>query len=219
MIPARSGPDSCYKSYSGCRYESQRRLAKYVLQDSFTDYYEILQISPNAQPETIHRVYRLLAQMYHPDNMETGNQASFEAIMEAYRVLSEPERRAAYDVEHRATAGLNWKIFDQGTSVQGFRAEKRKRVGILSLLYNKRVQEPHAPALNVIEFEKLLGCPREHLELSLWYLRESGSIRRSDNGRYQLTAKGLEQLEENSEANSTANLLLLNAPDRVGLDL
>ena len=37
------------------------------------DYYEFLQISPNAEPETIHRVYRFLAGRYHPDNPDTGD--------------------------------------------------------------------------------------------------------------------------------------------------
>jgi len=36
------------------------------------DYYEILQISVNAEPDTVHRVYRLLAQRFHPDNKERG---------------------------------------------------------------------------------------------------------------------------------------------------
>ena len=35
------------------------------------DFYEVLQISPNADPDTIHRIYRLLAQRFHPDNAET----------------------------------------------------------------------------------------------------------------------------------------------------
>ena len=170
--------------------------------DSFVDHYETLQISPNARAETIQRVYRLLAQMYHPDNTETGDNEMFTAVLDAYKVLSDPEQRAAYDVEHRATSGRRWKIFDQSTSAQGIDGEKRKRMGILSLLYNKRMHEPHSPALGIVEFEQLLGCPREHLELSLWYLRESGRIQRSDNGRYTLTAKGLECLEEHLEGNS-----------------
>lgn len=181
--------------------------------DTFVDHYEILQISPNAQSETIQRVYRLLAQMYHPDNAETGNQEAFEAILEAYRVLADPVRRAAYDVEHKTATRLHWKIFDQSTSVQGFKAERRKRMGMLSLLYNKRVQEPHNPALNAIEIERLLGCPREHLELGLWYLREAGYIVRADNGRYQLTAKGLEFLEEQWESGASPSLLLLPSPE------
>ena len=38
------------------------------------DYYEVLQVSPNADLDTIHRVYRLLAQRFHPDNRESGNE-------------------------------------------------------------------------------------------------------------------------------------------------
>jgi curved DNA-binding protein CbpA len=180
---------------------------------SFEDHYEALEISPNAQGETVQRVYRLLAQMYHPDNKETGDVGKFNSVLKAYRVLSDPVQRAAYDVEHRAEAGLRWKIFDQSSSVQGVAAEKRKRVGILSLLYNKRMHEPNNPVLGVIEFEQLLGCPREHLELSLWYLRESGRITRSDNGRFALTVKGLELLEESTISRSNEpTLKLLNSP-------
>ena len=59
------------------------------------DFYEVLQISPNADPDTIHRVYRLLAQRFHPDNQETGDPARFRQITEAYQVLSDAEQRAA----------------------------------------------------------------------------------------------------------------------------
>src|SRR4029453_9295546 len=44
------------------------------------DYYELLQISPNAEPETIHRIYRLLAQRYHPENRETGDTRKFRQL-------------------------------------------------------------------------------------------------------------------------------------------
>ena len=44
------------------------------------DYYELLQVSDVAEPETINRVYRMLAQRYHPDNRETGNESRFRAI-------------------------------------------------------------------------------------------------------------------------------------------
>ena len=179
---------------------------------SFVDYYEVLQISPNAQPETIQRVYRLLAQLYHPDNKDTGDQALFEQILQAFRVLSDPERRAAYDVEHRVAAGLKWKIFDQPSAAHGFEAEKRKRLGILSLLCTKRMNQPEQPALTIVELEQLLGCPREHLEMSLWYLRESGRIQRGDSGRYVLTVKGYEMLEEQSESEPVSQLRMLNSP-------
>ena len=59
-----------------------------------------LHISPNADLDTIHRVYRLLAQRLHPDNQATGDSERFRALTEAYQVVGDPERRAQYDV-HR----------------------------------------------------------------------------------------------------------------------
>jgi DnaJ-class molecular chaperone len=52
------------------------------------DYYEVLQVSDSAEPETINRVYRIFAQRYHPDNRETGNETRFREITEAYQVLA-----------------------------------------------------------------------------------------------------------------------------------
>jgi curved DNA-binding protein CbpA len=178
-------------------------------QESFADYYEVLQVSPNAQPETVQRVYRLLAQLYHPDNKETGNKELFEQVLQAYKTLSDPEKRAAYDVEHRLATGLKWKIFDQPNAVQGLEAEKRKRIGILSLLCTKRMNQPDQPTLTIVELEQVLGVPREHLEISLWYLRETGRIQRGDSGKYLLTAKGLELLEEQSENEPVSQLRML----------
>ena len=64
------------------------------------DHYEVLQISKNADADTVQRVFRLLARRYHPDNSHSGNEARFRQIHEAYLVLSDPEKRAAYDVRH-----------------------------------------------------------------------------------------------------------------------
>src|SRR5258705_2420893 len=99
------------------------------MKESFSDYYEVLQVSPNAQQETIQRVYRMLAQHYHPDNADTGDTAAFNEVLEAYRVLSDPEKRAGYDVEYKIASGLKWKIFEDVGSMQGLEAERRKRLG------------------------------------------------------------------------------------------
>ena len=65
---------------------------------SLPDYYEFLQISPNADLETIHRVYRYLASRYHPDNPKTGDPAKFELLREAHNVLSNRATRAEYNM-------------------------------------------------------------------------------------------------------------------------
>lgn len=175
----------------------------------FTDHYETMQISPNADLDTIHRVYRILAQRFHPDNRETGNLEIFHTLIESYQVLSDPEKRAAYDIAHRTERRLTWKIFDQTTSAQGVEAERRKRSGILSLLYRKRVALPDQPFMGLKEFEDLLGVPKEHLEFTLWYLKEGQFVTRTDNGRHSITLKGVDLAE--SLAESRTEPLKLNA--------
>jgi len=180
----------------------------------FVDFYEALQISPNADMETVQRVYRLLAQRFHPDNPESGDEEEFRQITDAYNTLSEPERRAAYDVRHREERRLTWKIFDQSTATQGYESERRKRQGVLSLLYRKRIVSPDQPSIGLKEFEDLLGVPKEHLEFSLWYLRENQCLTRSDNGRFAITIKGVDLAEEMSDRRAEP-LQLVAASSRV----
>ena len=84
-----------------------RLFARYMPDPEVSvDLYEVLQISPSADLETIQRVYRLLALRYHPDNKETGNPSEFELVLKAYRVLSDPETRASYDSEYYYNVSL-----------------------------------------------------------------------------------------------------------------
>ena len=62
------------------------------------DYYDVLQVSTSAEPETINRVFRLLAQRFHPDNQQTGDEKRFRIILEAYSVLS--RSGAACSIRH-----------------------------------------------------------------------------------------------------------------------
>jgi curved DNA-binding protein CbpA len=162
------------------------------------DYYEILQISPNAEPETIHRVYRLLAQRLHPDNRETGSDARFRMLTEAYEVLSDPERRAKYDVVHAQQHQARWRLVSTGAQAENdFEAEQLLRLTLLEVLYTRRRMEPDTPGLFSTELEKLTGRPREHLEFTLWYLIQKKLIARSDNSVLLITAEGVEYLESN----------------------
>jgi hypothetical protein len=159
------------------------------------DLYEILQVHMNADVDTIHKVYRFLAMRYHPDNLETGDAARFRQLLEAYQVLTDPEKRAAFDVWHRKTCRRQWKIFESASVTTGTAAEKRKRDGLLQALYTKRLADPDQPCLSFRDFEQLLACPREHLEFALWYLKERGYVSRTDNGKFQMTVTGVDVAE------------------------
>ena len=92
------------------------------------DCYEVMQISPNADPETISRVYRMLAFRYHPDNTETGDNEKFIRLSEAYRTLSDPKTRASYDVRYRAAQRFTSKVFAEAQNPE--RLDLRARVKV-----------------------------------------------------------------------------------------
>jgi curved DNA-binding protein CbpA len=67
----------------------------------FVDYYELLQLSPNADTESIDRLFRHLAKKFHPDNTRFANKDKFLQISEAHQILSDPESRAGYDIKYQ----------------------------------------------------------------------------------------------------------------------
>jgi curved DNA-binding protein len=90
----------------------------------FKDYYEIMGVKRDATQDEIKRAYRKLARKYHPDvSKEVGAETRFKEVGEAYEVLKDPEKRAAYD-----QLGANWKAgqdfrpppdWDQGFEFHG----------------------------------------------------------------------------------------------------
>lgn len=71
----------------------------------YKDYYKILGVERNASQDDIKRAYRKMARTFHPDvNKEAGAEAKFKDAGEAYEVLKDPEKRAAYD-----QLGANWQ--------------------------------------------------------------------------------------------------------------
>ena len=64
----------------------------------FKDYYQVMGVDKNATPDDIKRAHRKLARKYHPDvSKEKNAETQFKAVAEAYDVLKDPEKRAAYD--------------------------------------------------------------------------------------------------------------------------
>lgn len=158
------------------------------------DYYEFLQISPNADSETIHRVYRYLAGRLHPDNPESGDSEMFRLLKSAYDVLSNPSSRSEYDAScnrENEAAPLSTSV-DFMDSLDG---ELNRRVGVLAVLYFRRRSYPHTPEVSLAEIEKRMGFPRDYLDFTTWYLVKKGFITRADNSDFTLTADGVDFVE------------------------
>ena len=157
------------------------------------DYYHILQISPNAEQETIERVYRFLAKKYHPDNGSgEGNADKFRAIIEAYRVLSDPEKRAAYDAKYLGRRPPRDSSNDMESDYDAAKNDRRLQQGILLHLYWARRRDPLHAGVGSFELERLLGAQEKNLEFHIWYLKEKGWIARIDTGEYVITANGVD---------------------------
>jgi len=178
-----------------------------VSSNQAADYYEILQISSNAEPETVHRVFRLLAQRCHPDNKETGNEAQFRLLTDAYRVLSDPEQRARYDVIHTRLRQERWRLVASSAEADNnFDVERGIRLTVLEVLYTRRRLELDSPGLSPLDLEKLTGRAREHLEFTIWFLVQKKFITRSDGSMLTITVDGVEYLESNQAANAQRRL-------------
>ncbi|TLY75952.1 MAG: J domain-containing protein [Gammaproteobacteria bacterium] len=75
----------------------------------YRDYYKILGVQRTASADEIKKVYRRLARKYHPDvSKEPNAEAKFKEVQEAYEVLKDPEKRAAYD-----QLGSDWQSGQQ----------------------------------------------------------------------------------------------------------
>ena len=115
------------------------------------DHYEVLQLSQNADSDTLERVFRLMAKRYHPDNPDSGNEDTFREVHEAYEVLTDPARRAAFDVQYDKHKSMQWQVFDQEAKVKSVHAGLEcaiignKYEGMDMISFGPDLRDPHSP--------------------------------------------------------------------------
>ena len=156
------------------------------------DFYEALEVSHTADAETIERVYRLLARRYHPDNRATGDARRFDGVAKAYRILGDPEKRAAYDAERHGLNGHRCRLPASPLPSEGAEEDRRIYQAILSVLYIVRRRDPEKPGVGIWDLERQLGLPENTLAFHIWFLREKGWIQRIETGALAITAAGVE---------------------------
>ena len=175
------------------------------------DFYDFLQISPNAEVETIHRVFHFLAARYHPDNQKSGDADKFQLLKKAHDVLSDPGSRAEYDaLRKQDTAAPYSMTVDFLDSMEG---ELNRRLAVLAVLYYQRRRCPHAAEVSLKEIEERMGFPRDYLDFTLWYLKQKNYITKADNAEYTLTANGVDFVETERAKFPVLNKLLTSSSE------
>ena len=175
------------------------------------DYYEFLEISPQATQETIHRVYRYLASRYHPDSSGTGDLDKFTQLSAVYKVLSDPARRAEYNAQRathpRAIQDPLSSTIDFLDQVEG---EQNRRLAVLTILYYRRRMCANEPEVSLAEIERRMGFPRDYLDFTTWYLTKRRFITRADNSDFTLTVEGVDFIETQRATVPLLDRLLTN---------
>ena len=169
------------------------------------NYYDLLQINPHAEVETIERVYRILAGRYHPDNQATGDAEKFRVLSDAYQILRDPVKRAEYDKQFQVNPAGPLPIFLGKEFADGIDSEAKIRVGVLCLLYSKRRANPDFAALSLLDMENIMAFPRERLLFALWYLRAKRYVLQDDRSSFIISAEGVDYLESQLPTNQILN--------------
>jgi hypothetical protein len=162
----------------------------------FVDYYELLEVSSNANSETIEKIFRYLATRYHPDVCGTGDKARFNQMIEAYNTLRVPESRVAYDIQFRQHQQHQAELVSESEAAN---SDGVDRYRLLTLFYAQRKRDMKAPGVGAMKLAQTIGCPMEVVEFYIWYFREKGWVKREDSGLLAITAEGVDEIESRNE--------------------
>jgi len=162
--------------------------------NDFVDYYELLELSPKANFETVERVFRYLAKKHHPDVTNDGEaeRRQFAQMIEAFETLREPATRAAYDILWESEQNVRNEMIE---SANAAKSDCEERANILSMFYGQRRRDMKQPGVSEGRIEDATQCPPEVLSFHLWYFREKGWINREPSGLMSITAEGVDKIE------------------------
>lgn len=178
----------------------------------FVDYYRILQVSRTCDAKKLETAYRRLAKAYHPDHIETADVVKFNEVVEAYRILRNPEYRHEYDIlynEHTVVENLESPVFDDvPVEEKNALTDAEAHEKILLTLYKKRRENANNPGVLAYYIKESLNCSDEIFEFHAWYLKAKGFIERTEQNELAITVEGIDHVISISRTRMAAQLLI-----------
>lgn len=181
----------------------------------YTDYYKVLKVNPDCDARILELAYHYFAKMYHPDNAATADPDRFAETIEAYGVLRDPEKRAAYDRTYNRGAGPAYefpKSDELAIDEKSALSDAETHAKILSFLYKRRRE--HASDAGVIGWllQEMLGCSEDHFEFHVWYLKNKGFIEVTEQGTIAVTIAGVDHVISMSRSREAETLMIQQKP-------
>lgn len=178
----------------------------------FVDYYDLLQVDPNCDARILEIAYHYFAKMFHPDHAETADVDKFNRVVEAYRVLRDPETRSEYNqiyAKYREAPPRQQHI-EPELQIDGKTALDDSEIHdkILLHLYKRRREHASDPGVIGWLLQEALGCSEEQFEFHLWYLKAKGFVELTENTALAITINGVDHIIAQSRMTPPAPLLI-----------
>jgi hypothetical protein len=156
----------------------------------FQDHYKLLGVDPKATLDVIQLAYNSLK----------ATATSPEQIAEldlALEVLSDPMSRKMFDSVRGGEDDREF-IFSGLDFFNSMVHDRDRRMTMLCVLYDVRRQNPRVPMLTLRQFEKVVNMTEEQIQMALWYVKTLGLVSVDDKSKMQITAQGMDFLQNNT---------------------
>ena len=180
--------------------------------ETLVDYYGVLEVLPDCSAKGLEAAYRYLAKMYHPDHPESADVDKFNAVIDAYRVLRNPEQRAEYDLRYgilRPADGPDSALSEPDDAERSSAiSDADAHAKILVFLYRRRREHAQNPGIMGFYVQDMLNCSDESFDFHAWYLKAKGFVETTEDGTLAITVAGVDHVISMSQ-NARAEKLLI----------
>ena len=180
--------------------------------ETLVDYYGVLEVLPDCSAKGLEAAYRYLAKMYHPDHPESADVDKFNAVIDAYRVLRNPEQRAEYDLRYgilrpadRPDSALSEPDDAERSSAI---SDADAHAKILVFLYRRRREHAQNPGIMGFYVQDMLNCSDESFDFHAWYLKAKGFVETTEDGTLAITVAGVDHVISMSQTARAEKLLI-----------